>query len=726
MSEQKILSTVAESVEGNLQKESLGEIKTPYSEANKLLSEALSEDRIQIPEGFNRDNTELVVVVPVFAEWDNGNFFQLLQSFVNQDDEGAVLLIALNSTTKTDQKYQEENQSVRKMIDFIQGKQFSIPNESLLDPSQLAQAHKFKAILSSRIVLLNLDGQLQNRDLAAVRTAGTILGSTIAKSAETPIAWLDCDTQVATGYTRLLRKYYETNQCDSLFLQLLYEPSGADELLANTTLDYQFSIAKSYLQMYWRKLIGRNDTIGLGGPVITARAKAFLTALEKLSYFDLDGKGGGEDYGATRNLNKEFDCHFSETICVRTSDRRRPENVGFDSADRAKGLHAGAVTHEIRWPSLSSMVRTDVLTRAVESFPIRIGSTEIQAMRSLMDLLHLDSQQICTQLAEVITTDTEVVWGDFDTGARLSALLTQEQTEADNIFLEDNQKKQLIKDLTKILLTQKGAMAESVLDYADDLENLLSGLLGSDDNFNRFEQLKSNEEIRVNHEVASRIAQLKDLYNNHQQGLSISGTTIISQYTFLGDYLARSSGLSDFLEQVAQSVPDMFSLLDQKAAMRRSALATLRAATKMFSNVLSSLDYLDTYTPLQVCRWNVAKGLTSQEEFTTIASVLNISVDLADYRVVRRLERNGLDTIKAYAVDGRHIGTFTAYNDRIEVVDLGMLTEASESYLERVKSWNQFGIEGVTLEILSKTDSERILVLRWQDSLIDEVVKSLI
>ncbi len=726
MTEQNILCTVKEAVGRTLDKEALGESKTPYSEAERLLSEALGQDRILIPEDFSRDTTELVVVVPVFAEWDNGNFNQLLESFANQDDDGAVLVIALNSTTNADDTYRQENQSVRKMIEFIQGKRFSIPNEAAFNSTQLAQAHKLKAILSSRLVLLNMDGQLQNRDLAAVRTAGTILASTLAKSSETPVAWLDCDTQVTAGYTRLVKSYYEANQCDSLFLQLLYEPSGADELLANTTVDYQCSIAKSYLQMYWRKLIGRGDSIGLGGPVITARAKAFSTALEKLRYLELDGKGGGEDYSVTQKLNKLFDCHFSDDISVRTSDRRRPDNVGYDSADRAKGLHAGAVAQELRWPSLSSMVRTDVLSSAIESLPIRIGSTEIHAIRSLLDLLHLDSHHMCAQLAEVITTDEEAIWGDFDTGTRLSALLTQDQKGADNIFLEENQKKQLIKDLIKILLTQKGAMAESVLDYAGDLGDLFSGLLGSDDGFNRFEEFIIDEEIRISHEVGSRIAQLKELYSNHKQGISITGATILAQYPFLNDYLERSDNLHDFLERVALTVPDMFSLGDDTAREKRSALATVRAATKMLAEVLSTLDYLDTYTPLQVCRWNVEKGLTTQEEFATIASMLNISVELADLRVARKFERNGLDEIRAFTADGRHIGTFKAFNDRIEIVDLGMITEATESCQQRVNGWSQFGIEGVTLQILSKTDSERKLVLRWQTFLTDKVVKSII
>lgn len=726
MTEQNILGSVKEVVERDLDKEALEESKTPHSEAKRLLSEALSQERIQIPEGLNRDTTELVVVVPVFAEWDNGNFFQLLESFVNQDEDGAVLVIALNSTINADKKYQNENESVRKMIEFIHDKRFSMPNEASLDSIQLAQAQKFKTILSSRLVLLNMDGQLQDRDLAAVRTAGTILASTLAKSSETPVAWLDCDTQVAAGYTRLVKSYYEANQCDSLFLQLLYEPSGADELLANTTVDYQCSIAKSYLQMYWRKLIGRGDSIGLGGPVITARAEAFSTALEKLRYLELDGKGGGEDYSVTQKLNKLFDCHFSDDISVRTSDRRRPDNVGYDSADRAKGLHAGAIAHELRWPSLSSMVRTDVLSSAIESLPVRIGGTEIHAIRSLLDLLHLDSHHISAQLAQAIATDEEGIWDDFDTGAKLSALLTQEQKGTDSIFLEENQKRQLIKDLIKILLTQKGAMAESVLEYAEDLNALFSGLLGSDEGINRFEQYMSDEDMRISHEVGSRIAQLKELYSNHKQGIAITGATILAQYPFLSDYLERSDTLQDFLEQAAQSVPDMFSFKNDKAKEKRNALATIRAATKMLAEALSTLDYLDTYTPLQVCRWNVEKGLTTREQFTTIVSMLNISVDLADLRLAKKFERNGLDEIKAFAADGRHIGTFTAYNDRIEIVDLGMITEATESCQERINGWSQFGIEGVTIELTSEVDDQRNFVLRWGDLELQSVVKGLV
>ncbi len=725
MSEQNILGSVKEVVERDLNKEALEENKTPHSEAKRLLSEALSQDRIQIPEGFNRDTTELVVVVPVFAEWDNDNFFQLLESFANQDDDGAVLVIALNSTTNADKKYQNENESVRKMVEFIHGKRFSMPSEASLDSTQLARAQKFKTILSSRLVLLNMDGQLQNRDLAAVRTAGTILASTLAKSPETPVAWLDCDTQVAVGYTRLVKSYYEANQCDSLFLQLLYEPSGADELLANTTVDYQCSIAKSYLQMYWRKLIGRGDSIGLGGPVITARAEAFSTALEKLRYLELDGKGGGEDYSVTQKLNKLFDCHFSDDIGVRTSDRRRPDNVGYDSADRAKGLHAGAIAQELRWPSLSSMVRTDVLSSAIESLPVRIGGTEIHAIRSLLDLLHLDSHHISAQLAQAIATDEEGIWDDFDTGAKLSALLTQEQKGTDSIFLEENQKRQLIKDLIKILLTQKGAMAESVLEYAEDLNALFSGLLGSDEGINRFEQYMSDEDMRISHEVGSRIAQLKELYSNHKQGIAITGATILAQYPFLNGYLERSESSQDFLEQAAQSVPDMFSFENGRAREKRNALATIRAATKMLAEVLSTLDYLDTYTPLQVCRWNVEKGLTTQEEFSTIASMLNISVELADLRVARKFERNGLDEIKAFAADGRHIGTFTAYNDRIEIVDLGMIKEATASLQERVNNWGQFGIEGVTIELTSEVDNQRNFVLHWGDLQFQNVVRSI-
>lgn len=708
------------------QREIVVENKTPSSEARRLLAEALSEGRIKVPEGFEVEKTELVVVVPVFAEWANGNFLKLLQNFANQDEGGVVLVIALNSTVSADKKYQQENVNVQKMLEFIWGERFNIPQEDDIPSSQLADLNQLRAVLKSRLVLMNLNAQLDQRDLAAVRTAGTILGSALAKSPETPIAWLDCDTQVTGGYTRQISSYYEKLNCDALFLNLNYEPSDADESLANTTLEYQFSVAKSYLQMYWRKFAGKGNSIGLGGPVITAKADVFISALEKLQYLELDGKGGGEDYGVTKILNQEQNCHFSNTISVRTSDRRRPQEVGFDSADRAKGLYAGSVGEPLRWPTLSSMVRTDVLSGAIESIPDWIDNSVIEKLRSVIELVQLDSQVVFSQLAETILADADGLWGDYDTGQRFCALLVQDTVSSEKILLSENLRRRLAQELITVVSNQSDAMSASVTEYGNDLDNLFSGLLGQDNELERFSQLKSDEIIRIETEVSSRIAQLRQLFAEVKGGQLETSTSIASDFPFTYEYLAQARDVQDFLMKMALAVPDLFSQTDAQAVARRKALATVRAATKMFGEALSTSDYLDTYSPLQTCRWNVGKGITTQEEFKTIASMQNIATELVDLRIVRKMDRNELGLTKAFDVNGNQLGTFTAFNDRIEISDVGMISEADDQLQTRVENWKNLGFEGITIQLLSKTDEERKLVLRWQDFTTDTVVKSMV
>ncbi|MCA9372519.1 hypothetical protein KC921_00300 [Candidatus Woesebacteria bacterium] len=701
------------------------EINTPYSEATRLLAEAMRDGRIEIPDDLDSDKTRLVVVVPVFAEWNNGNFLRLLDDFAHQDEGGAVLVVVVNSTKNAGSGYKQENLRVKRTLDYVRGRRFSPPADGDQDSAQIQRLNLLRNLdLKSSIVLLDLDGQLESRDLAAVRSAGSILGSSLTNSPETPIAWLDCDTHVSPDFTRQLVGYYDHNTCDALFVNLNYEPNQSDESLATATLEYQFSIAKSYLGIYWRKFLGRNQSVGLGGPTITARSQQLLSALTSLDYLNLDGKGGGEDYEVTRILNSQADCHFSNAISVETSDRRRPSGVGFDSADREKNVYAGSIGESIRWATLSSMVRYDVLRGAVSAFPDWIDVSDLNRLQAVVGLLQLNSREVLEKVRQAIEADGDGDWSTFGVRDDLVTLLGDSDGKNFRVYLDESCKKKFAELITTVVAQQSDGIATSIIEYSQDIDSLFSGFLGRDGDADRYSQYKSHEISRITYAVQSRVAALAGLYADSKRGIDTGSSALVRAFPFLHKYAKEAENPTALLEMVAQKMPDLFSLDDQVAVERRNALATVRAATKMLGEVISSNDDQQSYSALRTLKWiESGKGQISESEYRHISAVLDLSTELADLTKVKKMKRNGLDTVVALDGDGNTLGTFTAFFDRIEIHDHGMISQDDEQIPQVVESWRNLGFEGTLGKINHMTNGERQFELRWGDHSGNEIVQ---
>ncbi|MCB1195164.1 glycosyltransferase family 2 protein [bacterium] len=285
------------------------------------------------------ENLKVSVVIPVYNELANGNIFDLLESFLQQDTDTSqfeIILVVNNSfdDSRTQSNGFLDNQRLIELVRY-----FSIPSGErapvFINELSERQRQIIEDVRNKKLAVHVLDRSTNGLpgivEQSAIRI-GTIRNIGVYKAIDRFetigqngfIANLDADTSVPADYIARLIRYSQLDAVDAVYTNLQYTYASGDEFL------FKSHFVEALAQLTWRfpeYLLSRAPQ-DMGTVRIIARANTFKM------------RGGfpdiamSEDMYFSRLLNRTSSGIVSAyDISVTTKDRMR-ESRGFDSGIR--------------------------------------------------------------------------------------------------------------------------------------------------------------------------------------------------------------------------------------------------------------------------------------------------------------------------------------------------------------------------------------------------------
>lgn len=284
-----------------------------------------SQEQSLIKEKMSPD-TKLAIVVPVYAEYDNGNIFRLIDSFSRQSvatNQFEVVCVVNNSPDVAQKQTNAflENQDTLDLEDVLKGTK-PIP-EGLSDyRREVLERARDKGLV---VHMIDLSSQGIEKNIGRIRDIGLQeVSRRFQQNGQGEmgiVAQLDADTVVEPRYVQKVLQEFSRPEVDSLFINLDYfVPEGSKELF-ETSFHHQFKIAMEQ----WLNTV-RLRSVEVGGPQSIGRVKAYREA-GGISHQDM-----AEDFVLARNLSERTNYKFGSNIRVYTADRARAE--GYDAQMR--------------------------------------------------------------------------------------------------------------------------------------------------------------------------------------------------------------------------------------------------------------------------------------------------------------------------------------------------------------------------------------------------------
>ncbi len=278
-------------------------------------------------------STRLTIVVPVYAEYTNGNIFRLIESLNKQKapSEAYDVLFLVNNTPEAAQNRAEEfheNQQTLALERYLK-KEGPAP-EGLNEYRQSVLDQAREKNIQMHFVDLSTNGYEKNigkiRDLGLTEAINRFESN--KQEEEGIIAQLDADTVLETKYVEKILNHFKNPDIESLFVNLDYiAPEGSEELF-RTSFHHQYNIA--FRQ--WKNTI-YNASVTVGGPQTIAKVKAYKQV------GGIKHQSMAEDFELSQDLSQQTHYEFATDIRVYTSDRGRPG--GYDATMRLENLKVG-------------------------------------------------------------------------------------------------------------------------------------------------------------------------------------------------------------------------------------------------------------------------------------------------------------------------------------------------------------------------------------------------
>jgi hypothetical protein len=272
----------------------------------------------------------LCVVVPMYAEYENGNVFRLIESFTKQSapPESYEVICLVNNTpdaVRTRSNGYVENQLTLAIGKYINGGG-ALP-EGLNDYRRGAlEKAKEKGIV---LHMVDFSTTGVERNIGKIRDIGleeaTRRFQTNGQGQEGLVAQMDADTIVEPHYVEKILQYFSDPKVESLFINLDYFTSEGTEDLFRTSFHHQYQIAFDQ----WINTLG-NSKVEVGGPQTIARVKAYQR-IGGIVHQDM-----AEDFRLSESLSNQTEYRFAPDIRVYTSDRAREE--GYDARMRLERM----------------------------------------------------------------------------------------------------------------------------------------------------------------------------------------------------------------------------------------------------------------------------------------------------------------------------------------------------------------------------------------------------
>lgn len=276
------------------------------------------------------------VVVPVFRELDNGNFFRMLECFTQQtaNTKNFEIVMVINNTPEVSRNRGHpafvENQRTLELAYYV-------ARQSSLPPSYFYELPNWQQEIIFRARKCGLQLQVIDKSTRGmIKQIGTIRDVGVQRVIRTHgddriISMFDADTIVPKDYIENLLIHFMTSGADAVFMNLRHEifEGSYNEILYRTSYIYRY---KQIWANFLVTLSGRNNSgVSVGGPQIAAKSSAFR-AVGGVPHQDM-----AEDYTLSQQLSVGGrNYRFAHDLYVTTADRARKD--GYDAAERILNL----------------------------------------------------------------------------------------------------------------------------------------------------------------------------------------------------------------------------------------------------------------------------------------------------------------------------------------------------------------------------------------------------
>lgn len=272
----------------------------------------------------------LSVVVPMYAEYENGNVFRLLESFTKQSvsPEQYEIICLVNNTpdaARTRSSGYRENQDTLAINCYLKGDK-PLP-EGLNDYRKTVLEEAKEKGIALHMIDFSTTGI--ERNIGRIRDIGlkeaTHRFKVNGQGADGLVAQLDADTIVEPRYVEKILHHFSDPKVESIFINLDYfTPEGTEDLF-RTSFHHQYKIAFDQ----WINTLG-NSKVEIGGPQTIARVGAYQR-IGGVVHQDM-----GEDFRLAESLSTQTEYKFAPDTRVYTCDRARKE--GYDAKIRLEGM----------------------------------------------------------------------------------------------------------------------------------------------------------------------------------------------------------------------------------------------------------------------------------------------------------------------------------------------------------------------------------------------------
>lgn len=284
-------------------------------------------------------SVRLIVVVPVYKEYANGNIFRLMESFTKQTAplNTFELLLVVNNTPEAVAAQTPgyvENQQTIALGRYFEGKN-TLPTGLTEYQAQVVTKAKSRGRESDGrtglpIYFVDLSSQGLEKNIGRLRDIGVQEAmrrfAANGQAGEGIVAQLDADTVVEPQYVEKILQHFENPTTESLFVHLDYFTAEGPEELFRTSFHHQYGTI-GYRS--WMNLITGGE-FEAGGPQAVAKVKA-LQKIGGIKHLE-----AGEDWLLADELRTKTKNVFAPEVRVYTSDRAREE--GYDASERMGSL----------------------------------------------------------------------------------------------------------------------------------------------------------------------------------------------------------------------------------------------------------------------------------------------------------------------------------------------------------------------------------------------------
>lgn len=335
----------------------------------------------------------LMVITPLYREFQSGNLSRLLNSFLDQDDlsklEGLDLIFVVNENWGASPATRHDNLLAFQFLSALaRSEERDLSEVSELEARRLAQ--RIRSSSKIKIHVIDARGGLPFEvNIGALRARGNDYALELAKDSlsSTLIAQFDADSRVSPNFARVLQLTFSREPLDYAlaYLDFDLDPESAVQS-CHKFAKYRMTLATDHLAY---EILGNTEAFGT--PRIITRADKLL-AVGGMPHLAV-----GEDGALLRALSqRRFSSRYLPQLRVTTGYRARED--GYDSAQHHQSLNqpldidpiiAGRIEAVGDFESLLREFVPDLLPEF-----LRLRSDELNKLRKQIsnrrrDLMHL-------------------------------------------------------------------------------------------------------------------------------------------------------------------------------------------------------------------------------------------------------------------------------------------------------------------------------------------------